>query len=64
MENVTYHLGQHPQSAKHPDKRRLPPQLQQVDIEQRLPSRRPIRIDHGGDRIRHVVGRKEVLGKL
>ena len=61
---MTDHLGQHPQSAEHPDQRRLPSELQQVDIEQRLPSRLPIGLSHRGDRIGDVVDRQELLSKL
>lgn len=64
VEEVTDHLRQHPQSAEHPDQRRRAPQLQQVDIEQRLPSDLPIGLNHPGDRIGDVVNRQEVLGKF
>jgi hypothetical protein len=51
VEEVPDHLRQHPQSAEHPDQRCLPPQLEQVDLEQRLPSNLPIGLNHYGDRI-------------
>ena len=64
LEEVIDHLGQHPQSAEHPDQRCLTPQLEQVHIEQRLPSNVPIGLNHYGDRIGDVVYRKEVVGEF
>jgi hypothetical protein len=59
---MTDDLGQHPQGAEHPDERSLPA-LQQVDVDQRLPSGLPVVLDDRGDRIGDVVGRQEVLGE-
>lgn len=64
MEEVTDHLRQHPQSTEHPDRRRLSPEPQHVDVEQRLPGRLPIGLDHRGDRIRDVVNREECVGEF
>jgi hypothetical protein len=60
---VTDDLRQHAQSAKHPDQRRLPAHLQEVDVEQGPPSRLAIGLNRGGHRIGDVVGRQELLSE-
>jgi hypothetical protein len=35
VQDVADHLGQHPQRPEDADQRRLPPDLQQIDVEQR-----------------------------
>jgi hypothetical protein len=63
MEEVADHLGQHPESAEHADERRLPPQLQQVDIEQGLPRSVPVGLDRRGHGIGDVIERQEGVGE-
>jgi hypothetical protein len=42
MKEVPDDLGEHPKRAEHPNQRRLSPHLEQIDVEQRLPGRRPV----------------------
>jgi hypothetical protein len=61
---MAHDLRQHPQRAEDPHHRRLPPQLQQVDVEQRSPRALPIGVGHRRHGIGDVVDRQEVVGEL
>jgi hypothetical protein len=64
VQQVADELGEHPQHAEHPDQRRPRADLQEVDVEQRLPCRRPVGLDDDRYRVGDVVDRQDLLGEL
>jgi hypothetical protein len=63
VNQVRHDHWQHAQSAQHPDHRRLTAQLDQIDVEQRLPGRLSARFGHRRHGIGDVVDRQEVVGE-
>jgi hypothetical protein len=63
VQQMAHQLGEHPQGAEQPGERGALADLDQVGVEQCLPHRVRLGSDHGGNLIRHVVDRQELLSE-
>jgi len=63
MQQVADDLRKHPQRAEDAGKWHAFPDLEQVDVDERLPDRLRVCVDNGCDLVGDVVDREEVVRK-